>query len=321
MHFRRAARTLLFAASITLPCSLASRDALAEPTPEAVAKAAQLKELGNQAMDRLNHQQALAYYAEAYGLTQDPALLFNKGRALEGLGDIPGALAAQEEFAAKASPELKAKVPMLDKLIEDLRARVAVVELHVTPPDAEVRANDRVLGSATAKTFQLNAGNVKLHIVKEGFFPADRDITLQGGRTTVLDITLLSKADRGVLAVRSPVSGALVTVDGTPFGSVPTETPVGPGAHRIQVTHDGFHPADSSAVVAAGERKEVNVPLEAIDPIYKKWWFWTGVGVVVAGGVAITVAALSERSPDKGSIDPGTVSTGFIRGFHPLVSF
>jgi hypothetical protein len=313
MALRRASRTLFFVAAIAIPFSLSSRDAAADPTPEAVAKAAQLKELGNAAMDHLNHQQALAYYAEAYGLTQDPALLFNKGRALEGLGDLPGALAAQEEFAAKASPELKQKVPGLDKLIEDLRARVAVLELHVTPPDAEVRANDRVLGAASAKTFQLNAGSVKLHIAKEGFFPVDRDVTLQGGRTTVLDITMNSKADRGVIAVRSPISGALVQIDGTSLGMVPTEAPVVPGTHRVQLTHDGYHPSDSTAVVAAGERKEVNVQLEAIEPIYKKWWFWTGVGVVVAGGVAITIAALSERSPDKGTIDPGQVSTGFIR--------
>jgi hypothetical protein len=24
-------------------------------------------------------------------------------------------------------------------------------------------------------------------------------------------------------------------------------------------------------------------------PIYKKWWFWTGVGVVVAGGIVTAI--------------------------------
>jgi hypothetical protein len=33
-------------------------------------------------------------------------------------------------------------------------------------------------------------------------------------------------------------------------------------------------------------------PVEAESPIYKKWWFWTGVGVLVAGGV-ITAVVLS----------------------------
>jgi hypothetical protein len=45
-------------------------------------------------------------------------------------------------------------------------------------------------------------------------------------------------------------------------------------------------------------------------PIYKRWWFWTGVGVVVIGAVATTVALTrpSDPSPYRGDLNPGTVS-------------
>lgn len=41
-------------------------------------------------------------------------------------------------------------------------------------------------------------------------------------------------------------------------------------------------------------------PVEAGSPIYKKWWFWTGIGVVVAGGV-IAAVALSSGGVDRPS--------------------
>ena len=46
-------------------------------------------------------------------------------------------------------------------------------------------------------------------------------------------------------------------------------------------------------------------------PIYKKWWFWTGVGVLLAGA-AVTVVAVATSgggpSPYRGNFDPGTAS-------------
>ena len=292
--------------------------AVTSPSPDATAKAAQLKEQGNKAFDERRYQQALAIYAEAYGLTQDPALLYNKGRTLEALGDYPGALEAQVAFDANASADLKQKVPGLAKLLTDLRSHVSTLELHLNVDSAEVRAGDRVLGQTGSpgqssgllgegaqKKFVMNAGATKIHITRDGYFPVDRDITLAGGQTTVLDITMLSKAERGLLVIRSPVTGARVTVDDVSFGMVPTETPVVPGSHHVHLARDGYKPGDSTAVVVAGEKKEIDFPLEAETAIYKKWWFWTGVGLVVAGGVVLTYALTTERDPDSGTIAPG----------------
>src|SRR5205085_1406156 len=50
--------------------------------------------------------------------------------------------------------------------------------------------------------------------------------------------------------------------------------------------------------------------LEGETGILGKWWFWTGVGVVVAGGVAVVIAVSTEKSPDKGTVQPGVVVGG-----------
>jgi hypothetical protein len=43
-------------------------------------------------------------------------------------------------------------------------------------------------------------------------------------------------------------------------------------------------------------------------PLTARWWFWGGIGAVVAGGVVLSVALLTERSADKGTIAPQQLS-------------
>ena len=63
-------------------------------------------------------------------------------------------------------------------------------------------------------------------------------------------------------------------------------------------------PADSQVPTVSAKREE-----EA-RPIYTRWWFWTGVGVVIIGGVAATLALTSGSSPTpyQGNLDPGTIA-------------
>jgi len=53
-------------------------------------------------------------------------------------------------------------------------------------------------------------------------------------------------------------------------------------------------PLLASSLDGQGKKKEPP------KPIYKKWWFWTGVGVVAVGGTAAIYASGGGRSP------PGT---------------
>ena len=64
-------------------------------------------------------------------------------------------------------------------------------------------------------------------------------------------------------------------------------------------------PADTQVPTVAAKRDE-----EA-PPIYTRWWFWTGVGVVIVGAVATTLALTSgssSPSPYQGDLNPGTIS-------------
>jgi hypothetical protein len=284
------------------------------PSDANAARAAELKKLGNEAMDRLDPARALGYYSEAYGLTQDPALLYNKARALQTLENYPDALDAFEQFVQLASPELKAKVPGLEQLVDDVRKKVGTLEVACNVEGAEVRIKEpkgeRVLGKiGGGQRFRLNAGKKELLFAREGYFTETRHIDLPGGGLARVEVFMQSRAQGAKLRVSSSTAGALVSVDGRGVGVVPAEVSVNAGSHKITLQREGYEVAETTAIVDTGEDKRIDVPMVARSGILSKWWFWTGIGVVVAGGVVTTYALLKSRDPDSGTIPPGTVKT------------
>jgi hypothetical protein len=94
----------------------------------------------------------------------------------------------------------------------------------------------------------------------------------------------------------------------------PVEASLEAGTHVLELRRDGYKPARTSAVVFAGQRKEVAVPLESEPGIFSRWWFWTGVGLLAAGGVALGIALTTEKDPASGTVPPGVVVGGLEAG-------
>src|SRR5882762_5860364 len=85
---------------------------LAVPSIAFAQDAKALKAEGDAAMDRLDFQQALDKYNQAYDKSHDPAILYNRARALQSLNRMPEALDELERFEREAPPDLKTKVPL-----------------------------------------------------------------------------------------------------------------------------------------------------------------------------------------------------------------
>ena len=305
-------RGLLFVLCAVMMTALPARAwADGEPgTPE------DLKRRADDAMVALRYSDALALYKQAFDSTKNPALLYNMGRAYEGLGEFPKALDALEEFNDKAPAELKARVPKLDALLADVRNRVATLIVTTTVAGAEVKLGERVVGKTRSgqTILRVTSGKQMLEVTREGYFPYTREITLTGGKVETVDALLASRTEKGVIKITSPAAGASVTVDGTSWGNVPAEAYVFPGQHKVILRRDGYDTTETNVVLAAGEKKDVNVAMAVHETITQKWWFWTGIGVVVVGGVVATVVALTtERSADSGTIPPGQVKASLIR--------
>src|SRR6266849_2378525 len=80
---------------------------------------------------------------------------------------------------------------------------------------------------------------------------------------------------------------------------------VEPGPHKIHTRAEGYAETATSAIVALGEHKEVDLTLKKNPGITATWWFWTGIGVAVAGGATVAAALLIEKNPSHGDLAPG----------------
>jgi hypothetical protein len=285
------------------------------PIDDTAARAAALKQSGDDAMDSLSYDDALAAYRAAYALSADPRLLYNMGQVYRARGQYPDALEHLERFDRDAPAGLKQLVPKLAELLAEVRGKVATLTVTCNVPGARVVVRDQIVGTTPlAAPLKLNAGDAVVDVSADGYFPFHASARLPGGGQSLIDASLLPKATSGVLVVRTAGGSGAVFVDGKSFGDAPIEAIVGAGTHDIVVRRESFEDARTSAVVVAGQRREVDLDLAEKPAITTRWWFWTGIGVAVLGGVALTYALLTEKKAGSGDqFQPGQVSGPLVR--------
>jgi tetratricopeptide (TPR) repeat protein len=113
------------------------------------------------------------------------------------------------------------------------------------------------------------------------------------------------------LTITCPVPGATVTLDGQKIGVVPLPPPpleLNPGDHALEVAAEGYGTFRRKIHLEQRQTETVDAPLVSLVkvirveekkvPVYKRWYLWTAVGVVVAAGV-VTGAVLGARKANE----------------------
>jgi hypothetical protein len=282
--------------------------AVAGPDDDAAA----LKRHGDELLSQKSFVEALDAYERSYARSPNPALHYNRGRALQFLARYPEALDAFEKFEAEAPAELKARAPGLAELMTELRSKVATLHVLCAVRGARVLVAGREVGvTPLASPIRINAGRVSFEVLADGYSPFQKQIDAQGGRTTEVDVSLVSRVTTGVVAVRSRLSGTMITIDQDSVGLAPAEATVSAGPHAIVASHAGFDDARTQVVLRAGERRDVVLDPIRRTPITARWWFWTIVGVAVTG--AVTSVLVYAFTTERAATDVGTIAPFVVR--------
>ena len=277
--------------------------------PALAEDASDLKRQGDALLSERKYVEALDAYDRSYARSPNPALHYNRARALQYLARYPEALDSLERFQRDAPQELRDKVPGLADLLAELHGKVAVLAI-TSNVSGRVLANGKDVGATPlAQPLRLNAGKTTIEILADGWFPFRREVNLEGNAQTAIDARLASRDTSGYLVVRSRIAQSEVFVDHALIGVVPAEAALASGAHAIRVARDGHRDVTTQIVLSAGERKELTLDPVAPTPLSARWWFWTGLGVIVAGAGITTaiIVATTERGAPSGDFSPGKV--------------
>ncbi len=115
----------------------------------------------------------------------------------------------------------------------------------------------------------------------------------------------------GTLECRVFPESATVTLDGRPVARG-TAVPIDPGEHVVTARAEGYRIHRGALRVVEAQRvvfdatlvREVLLAVPRVErapagaALYSRWWFWTLIGVAVAGGVTAAVVAATSGARD-----------------------
>lgn len=199
--------------------TMAPSASAAPPAKGAASEAAQRKKEGDEAFLALRYADALRAYEASYKLAANPALHFNRGRSLEALERYAEALEAFDSFLREAPPDIRAKAGNLVEHMAELRRKITIVRLTITPAGARILLRDVAVGTAPlTKPLRVNSGPARLEVDADGYQAATRTVELPPGGEVSFTFDLEPKSSTSATAspTRDPSGATATTTDSPP---------------------------------------------------------------------------------------------------------
>ena len=164
--------------------------------------------------------------------------------------------------------------------------------------------------SLDEKPRKMAPGQHTIRVYMRGWTEYIDTFVIKPGQETELEIDLIPVA--GIVKVKTELPGATVTINGKVLGVTGADIldrDVPAGDVTMEISRPGFTPVVKKLKVEAGKQlPPISVKLDPIAVIqapdfYETWWFWTVVGVAVAGGATASVFAVQGDAPQPPAPD------------------
>jgi tetratricopeptide (TPR) repeat protein len=212
---------------------------------------------------------ALSKFAEAHRIAPTPRAAAQWGLCLQAVGRWSEAdVRLSEALKAKKDPWIIKNRSILKESLEQVKTKVARVEVNGGPEGATVLVNGYEVGRyPLAGAVPVNAGNLDIEVVKPGFKRGYRSITIAGGQYERLVIRLEEQNDN------AGSTGSNTSLPMPANSMLPPESIV-----------------NGTTTASVDQR-----------PIYRSPWAWALVGALVIGGT-IAVILVSGSGGTTGPI-------------------
>jgi hypothetical protein len=214
-------------------------------------------------------------WAEARVLFEQAHSLRPSARTLRGMGmtsfEMKEYVRAEKELNASLvdlrSPLAEAQRHEVLALLLRLERYIGKLIVHTRPANANPTIT--LDGSKVEAEMKVDLGRHDLSVQAPGYRPINRAVSIEGGKTQTLELTL---------------------------------TPLDLDARSAQPVAAAGQEAPAPAEAAPGDVPIAPIAMPDEDPIrrsvLKKWWFWTIVGVVAVGGAAAVVVVTSKSGTE-----------------------
>jgi tetratricopeptide (TPR) repeat protein len=211
---------------------------------------------------------ALEAFEASYALHPSLVALYDMALVHREMGHVQRAIEVFERYLTEGGARLDAaRVASVRDALTQLRAQCATVALSVTPPSFTASVDGREL-ALTDGALTLDPGDHVLVVASPGRRPWREALHLGAGERVARALTLEPDAPPPAADVPAPA----------PVASLPAAQ-----AERAVTPH----PRDAAASPSIATR----------------WWFWTGLGALVVGGV---IAGVAVATSDGAAPLPGT---------------
>ena len=185
------------------------------------------------------------------------------------------------------------------RVTDHLRKTHARIEVIAKPSGAQIALGEEGAFEDSPLQRWVRPGKHVVRFRKEGFVPTSLKLEVTAGQQVSRDVALAKRETRGALEIQATPAGAHVFLDGKVVGRAPlTLSQVAPGTHTVLIKAAGHRSAEHAVQVGVGKKTVLEAKLPAVPKkppkvasgsIATKWWFWTAIGVVVAGGVTAAI--------------------------------
>jgi|GEM_PF-3855898 len=307
---------------LIMPCKIYSQSQNQTPqnpaqeNEKSKVKAEEAFKRGVELFNQEKYVGALEEFRKSYALAPKPLVLYNIGICQYFLFQYESSIETFKKYlleAKKIPPDKRKKV---EELIKEMESKSAKVTIVTEPAEANVMIDGKIsLTTPVKEPVILGPGEHKVEVKKDGYNSSIQSVVLTEGMTKTIEIRLekileekgtetkgvaenAKGADlkKGVISVSSSSPDAFGSIDGGEKRKLPAEFEVTAGKHIVKVEAEGMIPEIKEISVSGGQEIFLDVSLkskgkeaqkEGVEkgkPFYKSAWFWSVIGVVVAGG-------------------------------------
>ncbi|CAN5591782.1 hypothetical protein BH09MYX1_BH09MYX1_29050 [soil metagenome] len=164
------------------------------------------------------------------------------------------------------------------------------------PPEAAPGSTFHVLLDPGAHVFAITRKGFSDGVVNKTFAPG-----------SAVDLRLELNKLPATLHITSEPLGAAASLEGVDVGATPLDLSRPGGTYLVTVRKAGFLSYESRISAQPGESVNLFAKLPVDKPsIAQRWWFWTGLGVLVVGGaLAAYFIAVSQQEAQRPALNGG----------------